>query len=188
MPGKYISKAAPLSPDEGTLRDELRAAVQMLAGEIGERNMWRYAQLNAAANGNFAAATIAERTSIVSVIAGKPFFEKVRSTCITSLYNNELAFKHFGYEGAVWTRGGYIKHGFSDLAWLPNPPEVASPNGGGSPSFTLRHSITVTDYTVRVWRGAAPSSVDGKWIPLERLRQVALTGLARKILQKAEML
>jgi hypothetical protein len=85
------------------------------------------AQLNAAANGNFAAATIAERTSIVSVIAGKPFFEKVRSTCITSLYNNELAFKHFGYEGAVWTRGGYIKHGFSDLAWLPNPPEVASP-------------------------------------------------------------
>jgi A/G-specific adenine glycosylase len=67
-------------------------------------------------------------------------------------------------------------------------PEVASPNGGGSPSFTLRHSITVTDYTVRVWRGAAPSSVDGKWIPLERLRQVALTGLARKILQKAEML
>jgi hypothetical protein len=50
MPGKYISKAAPLSPDEGTLRDELRAAVQMLAGEIGERNMWRYAQLNAAAD------------------------------------------------------------------------------------------------------------------------------------------
>ncbi len=50
MPGKNISKAAPLSPDEVTLREELRAAVQMLAGEIGERNMWRYAQLNAAAD------------------------------------------------------------------------------------------------------------------------------------------
>jgi A/G-specific adenine glycosylase len=67
-------------------------------------------------------------------------------------------------------------------------PELLSANGAGGASFTLRHSITVTDYTVRVWRGSAPSSVDGKWIPLGRLRQVALTGLARKILRKAEML
>ena len=50
MPGKNISKAAPLSPDEVTLREELRADVQKLAGEIGERNMWHYAQLNAAAD------------------------------------------------------------------------------------------------------------------------------------------
>ena len=50
MPGKNISKAAPLSPDEVTLREELRADVQMLAGEIGERNMWHYVQLNAAAD------------------------------------------------------------------------------------------------------------------------------------------
>ena len=50
MPGKNISNAAPLSPDEVTLREELRANVQKLAGEIGERNMWRYAQLNAAAD------------------------------------------------------------------------------------------------------------------------------------------
>jgi Peptidase family M28 len=50
MPGKNISKAAPLSPDEIALREELRADVQKLAGEIGERNMWHYAQLNAAAD------------------------------------------------------------------------------------------------------------------------------------------
>jgi Zn-dependent M28 family amino/carboxypeptidase len=48
MPGKNISKAAPLSPDEVVLREELRASVQKLAGEIGERNMWHYPQLNAA--------------------------------------------------------------------------------------------------------------------------------------------
>src|SRR5882757_6831382 len=48
MPGKNITKAAPLSPDEVTLREELRADVQKLAGEIGERNMWHYEQLNAA--------------------------------------------------------------------------------------------------------------------------------------------
>lgn len=50
MPGKNISKAAALSPDEVTLREELRNDVQKLAGEIGERNMWRYTQLNAAAD------------------------------------------------------------------------------------------------------------------------------------------
>lgn len=50
MPGKNVSKAAPLSPDEVTLREELRADVQKLAGEIGERNIWHYAELNAAAD------------------------------------------------------------------------------------------------------------------------------------------
>src|SRR5437879_8763611 len=50
MPGKNILKAAPLSPDEVGLREELRASVQKLAGEIGERNMWHYRQLNAAAD------------------------------------------------------------------------------------------------------------------------------------------
>ena len=50
MPGKNVSKAGALSPDEVALREELRASVQKLAGEIGERNMWHYPQLNAAAD------------------------------------------------------------------------------------------------------------------------------------------
>jgi A/G-specific adenine glycosylase len=53
--------------------------------------------------------------------------------------------------------------------------------------LTLKHSITVTDYTVRVWRRPAPQQVQGKWIPLGQLPRVALTGLARKILRKAEV-
>src|SRR5262245_59001722 len=50
MPGKNVSTAGPLSADEIALREELRANVQKLAGEIGERNMWHYAKLNAAAD------------------------------------------------------------------------------------------------------------------------------------------
>jgi hypothetical protein len=50
MPGKNVLSAAPLSPEEMALREELRADVQKLAGEIGERNMWYYRQLNAAAD------------------------------------------------------------------------------------------------------------------------------------------
>ncbi len=50
MPGKNVSKAGPFSPDDVVLREELRANVQKLAGEIGERNMSHYAELNAAAD------------------------------------------------------------------------------------------------------------------------------------------
>jgi len=61
-------------------------------------------------------------------------------------------------------------------------------NQRAGPWLRLRHSITVTDYTVRVWRVHVPSCVGGKWVPLERLGRVALTGLAQKILRKAEVL
>jgi hypothetical protein len=49
MPGKNISSAAALTPDEIALREELRAYVQTLAGEIGERNLSRYPALVRAA-------------------------------------------------------------------------------------------------------------------------------------------
>jgi A/G-specific adenine glycosylase len=54
--------------------------------------------------------------------------------------------------------------------------------------FTLRHSITVTDYTVKVQRRAALGEVRGKWISGARLARLPLTGLARKILRKADLL
>jgi len=50
MPGRNISTAAALSEGEVALRAELVADVQALAGDIGERNLGRYAQLNAAAD------------------------------------------------------------------------------------------------------------------------------------------
>jgi peptidase M28-like protein len=48
MPGKNVSTAASLSADEVKLREELRADVEMLGGQIGERNLNRYTQLIAA--------------------------------------------------------------------------------------------------------------------------------------------
>lgn len=54
--------------------------------------------------------------------------------------------------------------------------------------LTLRHSITVTDYTVHVRCCAAPTATHGEWVSLQNLGTVALTGLARKILRKADLL
>jgi A/G-specific adenine glycosylase len=73
------------------------------------------------------------------------------------------------------------------MAGMWELPEIAG-GGASKPMFTLRHSITVTDYTVRVWRVPAPKRVRGKWIPVTRLGRLALTGLARKILRKADLL
>ena len=56
-------------------------------------------------------------------------------------------------------------------------------NGVDGSWMKLRHSITVTDYTVRVKQGA--SGVDGRWVPRNRVLALPLTGLARKILKRA---
>jgi A/G-specific adenine glycosylase len=73
------------------------------------------------------------------------------------------------------------------MAGMWELPEIPSPRDRSKPIFTLRHSITVTNYTVQVWQ-TVPPKLPGKWIPTSRLRKLALTGLARKILRKAGIL
>ena len=47
---------------------------------------------------------------------------------------------------------------------------------------TFRHSITVTDFTVHVLRDAA-CTAKGKWIAADRIPEMPITGLTRKILK-----
>lgn len=56
------------------------------------------------------------------------------------------------------------------------------PAAGGNlrPAAVFRHSITTTDYRVRVVKAA---SRGGEWVPLHRLSRLPLTGLTRKILR-----
>jgi len=66
-------------------------------------------------------------------------------------------------------------------------PQISRPKRRSDPAFVLRHSITVTDYAVRVWRVPSPEESRGQWVAREKLGRVALTGLARKILRMAEL-
>lgn len=84
-------------------------------------------QLDGAAQGDWLGLADAARLAEVTKLAGKPFFEKIRSTAVVSLYNNELAFAHFGYQGDSFSKGGYLERGFNDLTWLPAPSADASP-------------------------------------------------------------
>jgi A/G-specific adenine glycosylase len=64
-------------------------------------------------------------------------------------------------------------------------PEIDAPSDHAKPAFTVKHSITSTDYTVRVWDAASMETTRGEWIPVSRLGRLPLTGLARKILHRA---
>ncbi len=85
------------------------------------------AALDVAAGGSFVRAKPAQRLQIVKAIEGTPFFNTVRGQCVTSLYDNDMAFAALGYPGSAWEKGGYLTRGFQDLKWLPAPSRAASP-------------------------------------------------------------
>jgi A/G-specific adenine glycosylase len=72
--------------------------------------------------------------------------------------------------------------GMWELPTSSEPPQSAPAHWR-----TFRHSITVTDYTVHVLRDTplvkAPSTARGKWIAIDRVMQLPITGLTRKILR-----
>ena len=85
------------------------------------------AGLNSSAGGAFVKAGAAKKEAIVRDIESTAFFGVVRAQCVTSIYDNDMAFAVFGYPGSAWEKGGYITRGFQDLKWLPTPSKDASP-------------------------------------------------------------
>ena len=68
---------------------------------------------------------------------------------------------------------------------MPNMWELPTSDHSSEVAFHLRHSITTTDYAVEVRHGRTRA---GKYVKLSQLAHLPLTGLARKILRKAELL
>ncbi|WP_239023786.1 tat (twin-arginine translocation) pathway signal sequence [Salinicola corii] len=83
------------------------------------------ATLDRQSNGEWLSLDEGARQDQVEAIVGSPFFKTVHGSAIVALYNNPLAFAHFGYGGGV-DDSGYLHRGFDDIAWLPEPPNAAS--------------------------------------------------------------
>jgi A/G-specific adenine glycosylase len=75
---------------------------------------------------------------------------------------------------------------------LPQSSEPPRPLPASAHWRTFRHSITITDYTVHVLRNMplrntplpdTPPAAKGKWIAIDRIPQIPITGLTRKILK-----
>jgi len=67
-------------------------------------------------------------------------------------------------------------------------PELPTNQAATGPCLTLRHSITSTDYRVRVAWVRLPPKAKGCWFKTSRVEQLPLTGLARKILRQAKLI
>jgi hypothetical protein len=97
---------------DATLAGQLRSGIQ---------------ELNRLAGGKFVDADDRLKLEAVTAMERSDFFGTVRGKCVTSLYDNDMAYAVFGYPGASWDKGGYITRGFQDLSWLPAPPVDVSP-------------------------------------------------------------
>lgn len=98
----------------------------------------------------------------------------------------EIAYTLVRRNGAVFLRQRPASSKLMPGMW--ELPECVLNPDKAEPIFRLKHSITVTDYTVNVYNAGDSSGAHGEWIPLKNVEQTALTGLARKILRKAGLL
>lgn len=65
------------------------------------------------------------RTEVLKRIEGTPAFRLVQRSAVRFLYDDIEVWQAFGYEGASVHLGGYVKRGFDDLDWLPDPPAAS---------------------------------------------------------------
>jgi hypothetical protein len=64
------------------------------------------------------------RVEVLKRLEGTPAFRLVQRSAVRFLYDDIEVWKAFGYEGASVHLGGYVKRGFDDLDWLPDPPQA----------------------------------------------------------------
>ena len=79
----------------------------------------------------------------------------------------------------------------ADDSLMPGMWELPQADGARTserPLFTLRHSITVTDYVVSVVTQDDSAARLGTWVRISRLNSIPLTGLAKKILRRADII
>lgn len=84
----------------------------------------------------------------------------------------------------------FLQQRAADVSLMPGMwelPLLENPQGR-KPLLTLRHSITVTDYTIMVHSGVRRSATRGQWTALQSVNDLPLTGLTRKILNKLQLL
>jgi hypothetical protein len=85
------------------------------------------AQLDSSQGSKFVDLNDKQKVDALKAIETGDFFQKVKGVELQTLYSDPEVCKALKYQGASYPIGGYLHHGFNDLAWLPNPPDSASP-------------------------------------------------------------
>jgi hypothetical protein len=117
-----------IAPHEGLDEAAYALVVSALDADAANADAGK-AQLTAGLAGlgaDFAHDSETIRVQKLQSVESSPFFQGVRLKTLMVLYNNPIAWAHFGYEGEAFSKGGYLLRGFNDLKWLPDVPLAAS--------------------------------------------------------------
>ena len=201
--GRYTAAAiASIAFDEpvAVLDGNVDRVLRRLVGDIiSTRESWNAAQLLLDRNrpGDFNQA-IMELGATVCV-PGEPLCRQcpIRTFCRTRGHGEPR--KHKPRQLKVWasfglaTRGGSIllvkrAAGERLMSEMWELPPIHSSVMSSEVLFTVRHSITVTDYFVRVVSHHGVTTANSKWIKPTMLNKLPLTGLTKKILRKANII
>ena len=82
------------------------------------------AALNATDKGLWLNQPLEERVSIISDLAGTPFFNYLHWVTSEIVMRDPGLWEKLGYQGSAIEHGGYLHRGFDDIDWLP-PAEAA---------------------------------------------------------------
>jgi len=173
----------------------VKRVLRRVAGrELSDQECWEAAQLLLArkAAGDFNQAMM--ELGAIICLPGEPLCSQcpVVGDCSArgpgSSINRKSRLKAtVGYELAHRDGRVFLRQRQKSASLMPGMWELPAHNTNGTPILTVRHSITTTDYTVRVFPGRAKGR-DGRWVDLRAVENFPLTGLTRKILMKTGLL
>jgi A/G-specific adenine glycosylase len=92
---------------------------------------------------------------------------------------------------ALTCRNGsvFLKQRPRNVSLMPGMWELPEIQSTSRPALlTLQHSITATDYRVRVHQASPPTTARGRWVRRSRITRLPLTGLTQKILRAAKII
>jgi A/G-specific adenine glycosylase len=171
-----------------------RALDRLTGRELSEADYWETAQalLDRDRPGDFNQAMM--ELGAVICLPGQPRCEEcpVFEMCLSRgptarkaekpRKKTTVRYLFFSHEGNV-----FLQQRPPDSSLMPGMwelPLMADAVNGRKPLLKLKHSITVTDYDVRVFAGRKTIPRRGRWVPVKSANRLPLTGLARKILKK----
>ena len=106
----YMIAIGPYDDAAPAVRELMEQGVAALDAESQKRNGRRYIEV----------AWEDDRVAVLQAVETGPFFKKLRSDLVVTLYNQKPVWTKLGYEGSSAERGGYIHRGFDDIDWLSN--------------------------------------------------------------------
>jgi hypothetical protein len=109
----YVKAVAPFDAkagDDKGMKEMIEQGVVRLDGDANDRFKRNYLDVPMEY----------DRLTLLRGIEVTPFFNKVRSDLVVSLYNQPDIWHRFGYEGSSYEYGGYLHRGFDDINWLNN--------------------------------------------------------------------